>query len=459
MKTLLPERYNWPAFIFAGILIKLIFYSISWYSFFAIMVSIYVFTLLFDSIGTILPTRHLLGSFMCVQFFIGPMFAYNGLDEYQYFLYKMKIPEAEYFSYALPAVLLFIIGLHLNAGKYRGEKLDIIQIKGFVEKNKTLPYLLIIFGFISSIIASYFSAEFAFLFYLLGGLKFIGLFLLVLGSEKLNIGLTVLVLGSIISSSFGSGMFHDLLTWIIYSIAVFGIKYKLNLRIKIIGLSAFIFIVSILQILKGTYRETTNKKGEEANVETFAKIYQKENEEKGVLSFINLAKSNVRINQGFIITNIMSTVPDKVEYSNGEELYQIIEAAIMPRILAPDKLNAGDRSIFTKYSGIPLTEGTSMGLSSLGDAYINFGVFGGIIFMFLLGCLYNYILVLFNKYTYHYPSLLIFVPLVFYYPIRPDCELQTILGHLVKSCFLIFVIIQFWKPIFKSRNEIQFDSL
>ena len=155
----------------------------------------------------------------------------------------------------------------------------------------------------------------------------------------------------------------------------------------------------------------------------------------------------------------MSTVPDKVEYSNGEELYQIIEAAIMPRILAPDKLNAGDRSIFTKYSGIPLTEGTSMGLSSLGDAYINFGVFGGIIFMFLLGCLYNYILVLFNKYTYHYPSLLIFVPLVFYYPIRPDCELQTILGHLVKSCFLIFVIIQFWKPIFKSRNEIQFDSL
>lgn len=449
MRSLIPHRYNWSVYILICVILRIIFYSISWYSFFAVIVSIYLFSLLFDSICSILPTRHLLGSFMCVQFFIGPVFAYNGLDEYQYFMYKMRIPEAQYFSYALPAVILFIIGLHMNQGRNNGESVDAPQIKEFVNNNNNVPYIFVFIGFVSSIVSSYFSSEYAFLFYLLAGMKFIGLFLLILGKEKLNIWLTVLVLGSIVSSSFGSGMFHDLLTWFIYTVAVFGIKYKYNLRVKLIGLSVFILLVSILQILKASYRQTTNQKGEEANIETFAKLYQKENEEKGVLSFVNLAKSNVRINQGFIITNIMTTVPDKEPFSNGSELYQIIEAAVMPRILAPDKLNAGDQTIFTKYSGIPLTEGTSMGLSSLGDAYVNFGVFGGVVFMFVLGLFYNFILNIFNRNSSQFPTILVFVPLVFYYPIRPDCEMQTILGHLVKSCFLIFMIVQLWKPVFR----------
>jgi hypothetical protein len=69
--------------------------------------------------------------------------------------------------------------------------------------------------------------------------------------------------------------------------------------------------------------------------------------------------------------------------------------------------------------------------------------------MLVLGIFYSEVLNVFHKYSYTYPVLILFVPLVFYYPIRPDCELQTILGHLVKACFLIFVMIQVWK--FKFR--------
>ena len=43
------------------------------------------------------------------------------------------------------------------------------------------------------------------------------------------------------------------------------------------------------------------------------------------------------------------------------------------------------------------------------------------------------------------PFILLFTPLVFYYPIRPDCELQTALGHLVKSSFLIYMMLLFWR--------------
>jgi hypothetical protein len=187
-------------------------------------------------------------------------------------------------------------------------------------------------------------------------------------------------------------------------------------------------------------------------VAAFSKVYEeKQTEQQGVFNIENLATSSIRINQGFIITNIMSTVPDVVPFANGSEMYKVLEAAILPRILAPNKLRAGDREVFRKYSGIGIQAGTSMGLSSVGDAYVNFGVFGGVIFMLALGLLYSEILNGFHKNSFTYPILILFVPLSFYYPIRPDCELQTILGHLFKSIVLIFGIIQIWPYKFMLR--------
>ncbi|MEO7766997.1 MAG: hypothetical protein ABIS01_06205 [Ferruginibacter sp.] len=158
----------------------------------------------------------------------------------------------------------------------------------------------------------------------------------------------------------------------------------------------------------------------------------------------------MRINQGFIVTNIMYNVPNRLPYSNGQEMYQVFESAILPRIFAPNKLKAGDKTLFMKYSGLQIREGTSMALSSLGDAYVNFGVVGGSIFMLFLGLLYSFVLTIFYKRSHTYPVLILFTPLVFYYPIRPDCELQTILGHLFKSCFLIYVMIMFFKSQFRT---------
>lgn len=426
----------------------------------AALISIYQFSLLFNSIGYIIPTRHLLGSFMCLQFFVGSVFAYNGIDQYQYFGYQMKIPEGEYYFYVMPAVIFFIIGLHINAGKYRGEIIDRKSIESFVKRNPQLPYFFIVVGFLASVISAFFSSDLAFVFYILGSFKFVGLFLLVLGTKYIKPAVMALVLGSIITSSLQSGMFHDLLTWLIFTAAVFGIKYKFDFKVKLIGLTAFVLLTLTIQVLKSSYRTEIGKGDEEGDVSTFSKIYEEQNsEDQGIFNFNTLATTNTRFNQGFIITNIMKTVPDRVPFANGSEMYQILEAAIMPRILAPNKLKAGDRDIFRKYSGIAILAGTSMALSSPGDAYVNWGGYGGIIFMFVLGFFYSEVLNYFQKYSFTYPVLILFIPLVFYYPIRADCELQTILGHLVKSCFLIFVMIQVWKFKFRMRRMPQIERV
>lgn len=454
MKTLIPPNFNWLAFILIALLIRVFFIDLPLLAYIAVLISIHQIILLFDSIGHFIPVRYLLGSFMCLQFFIGPAFAYNGLEKYAYFMYRMQVPAVEYFSYAIPSVCSFIIGLHLFAGNLDGEVINEERIKKFVQNNLKIPYIFIILGFLASVISTFFSSEFGFVFYLLGSFKFIGLFLLILGSKQLKPVPMVIVIGSIVSSSLGEGMFHDLLTWVIFTASVFAIKYKVTFNMKVIGAVSFIFLALSIQLLKGSFRKALSA-GEGGNVETLTNVYEQENANKGVFNYENIATANTRINQGWIITNIMITVPDKEPYSNGKELVQLLEAAILPRIFAPNKLKAGDREILYKYSGIRVATGTSMALGSIGDAYINFGAWGGCLFMFVMGLVYSFILCQFKKYSKDYPALILFTALSFYYPIRPDCELQTIWGHLVKSLFLIFAMIQLWKYAFYVPSNLQ----
>ena len=447
MYSLFKVNFNWVLYIGIIFFIRFAWMDLSWYGFFALCITVHQFLLLFYSIGSIMPIRYLLGAFMCLQMFVGPTLAYHGLDVYQHEVYQMKVSQEVYYTYVIPAISLFILGLHVTAQKFKGEIINRNSVSEFVDRAGDMPYYFVGIGFLSSIIAGYFSSAFGFVFYLLGSFKFIGTFMILLGSRKLKPIMMVIVFGSVVSSSLIGAMFHDLLTWLIMLGAVLAIKYQPSVLLKAGAAFGFILLAIIIQQLKGEYRKEAWGGGE-TGLGTFGKLYEKQQEERGFFSFESMASSNVRINQGFIITNIMNTVPNKVPFENGAELLKILEAAFLPRILAPNKLNAGDRTIFMKYSGMFLAAGTSMGLSSVGDGYINFGVMGGSIFMFFLGLLFSEVLNSFNKYSKYYPILLLFTPLVFYYPMRPDCELQTSLGHLVKSCFLIFLIIQIWKHRF-----------
>lgn len=458
MYSLFKVNFNWPLFTIIVFFIRFAWLDLSWYGFFALCITVHQFLLLFYSIGSIMPIRYLLGSFMCLQMFVGPTLAFHGLDAYVSDVYQMKVPQEVYFSYMIPAISLFIFGLHITAKKFRGEIIDQKAVSSFIDRSGDLPYYFVAIGFLSSVVGAYFSSTFGFVFYLLSSFKYIGAFMLLLGTRQLKPIVMILVFGSVISSSLIGAMFHDLLTWLIMLGAVLAIKYRPPFILKAGVTFGFILLAVVIQQLKGEYRKEAWGGGT-TGLATFGKLYEKQEEERGFFSFESMASSNVRINQGFIITNIMSTVPYKVPFEDGAELLKILEAAFLPRFLAPNKLNAGDRMIFMKYTGMFIAPGTSMGLSSPGDAYINFGVMGGSFFMFFLGLLFSEVLNGFHKYSKFYPVILLFTPMVFYYPIRPDCELQTALGHLVKSSFLIFMMIQVWKHRFRGVGRMRVSKV
>lgn len=451
METLFNVKINWFAYFGFLVAILLLFPGISMFSIIAIMIASHQFLLVFYSIGYIIPVRYLAGSLMSLQMLVGPTLAYNGLDKFQYLKYKMQVTEDIYFSYAIPAVICFIIGLHLFS-KLRGEKIDQASIKLFVRQNPRLMYYFIGIGFCASYVAGFFGAELGFVFYLIAGFKFVGAFILIIGSQRLKPAPLILVFGSIVLSSLGSAMFHDLITWLVFILAVFAIKYRPSVGAKIAATVAFLIMIVVIQQLKTIYRQATQFQGKRGDIAAFDDALDDAQSEGSLFDPESLARSNVRINQGFIVTYILKRIPAQEPFSNGKELYQILEAAFLPRILAPNKLKAGDNSLVYKYSGIVLRKHTSMSLSSMGDAYINFGAFGGSIFMMVLGLMFNIVLVGFERYGRKMPIALLFTPLVFYFPIRPDTALQTSLGHLVKACFLLWVVFRYWRYMLTLRR-------
>lgn len=103
----------------------------------------------------------------------------------------------------------------------------------------------------------------------------------------------------------------------------------------------------------------------------------------------------VRYNQGWIINRVMETVPSSEPYAKGATLIADVKAALLPRILFPDKLQAGGQGLMDRYAGYSMTGNTSMNLGYAGEMFANFGFWGGVAGCFgyalLLGLAFRWI--------------------------------------------------------------------
>jgi hypothetical protein len=167
----------------------------------------------------------------------------------------------------------------------------------------------------------------------------------------------------------------------------------------------------------------------------------------GLYNIQNLPVLAIRINQGWLVSLVMENVPSIVRHTDGKLINLYMQSAFLPRFLRKFKLMSGNQEIFTKYTGKDLNEGTVMVLGLFSDAYIDFGRYGAVIFIFIFGSFHSYILKQFFINSNKYPILILFIMISFYYSIRPDNDTQTSLAHLFKSIFLIYIGFK----IFKNR--------
>jgi hypothetical protein len=380
------------------------------------------------------------------------LYDYNDAD---FMFYKMKCSEEVYFTNAILGILALHFGLFLIKVKVFNLDFSLsgIQAKVNAKVFKTWLYsgllLYISFSYVSV------AAEVSIFLLILSNIRFLGAFALLSLDSKKYIYHVLVVFGFETSYALGLGFFHDLLIWyIFFGLYIVYIK-KISLFNKLVLTLLFITLAYSIQILKSDYRDQLWNSGQgDETIENLSMVTNKKKEEGTYLSKETMLTTLIRVNQGWIAASAIDKADRTGEFAGTELLYKYIEAAILPRFLAPNKLKAGDKEVFNKYSGHTIREGTSMGLGVIADGYIAFKTLGVVLYCFGLGLIFNLIFLLVDKWAQISPFFGLMLFPILYYGVRPDCELQVTLGQLIKGTFTFWLVTRFYKNYFAKQTKI-----
>lgn len=439
-----------PAFlntglIFVGLAISMItsiFWSVHFWSAAGLLASLYFFWDFTRKTGEYIPIPQLIVFLSALQWIVGPYIDYH--NEIEHYKYKMYVPEDEYMAFAVPGVILIWYGLSLFP-----HQLSIVNIKESIKalllKHPNLPYKLVAIGILAPFISGFFPSGLSFVFFLLGQVKYIGALYFILSGHPNRWPIFAGLMMLSAAGSLATGMFHDLLLWLVLTATFIFHELKFGIWQKISVIIAGLFFAVTIQAVKHQYRKLSPEMpGNMARVGLFFKLATDEWKDGKFINPVDDNEINVRLNQGWIISKIMEHIPEHEPFANGTTIKDALEAAFLPRIIAPNKKMAGGQENFKKYTGLPLGEGTSMGISLAGEGWANFGYGGGILFLFGWGLLVGWFWKKLNQWSRFFPTLLVWSPILFLQTVKAETELVVVLNHLIKSAVLVFGLLYFF---------------
>jgi hypothetical protein len=363
--------------------------------------------------------------------------------------YQMKLNAEQYYTLVVPGFFCFYWGMNSIKTNLFAINFDIVKIYALVNE-KILKQLLWL-GIGLKLIQSFIPGELGFFIYMLGLIRFVGAFALFSLNSKKYFHWLVFVLLLEILQAFVIGMYHDMTMWLAFFFIFYIYIKKPSLKWKI-GF-ALVSIISILfiQSLKQVYRSATWLGDREASLSTALDIVESNTNIESLTGEENLLSTLTRSNQAWIFA---STVDHMNRYQNFQGLNNAnlyIESALLPRFLAPNKIQSGDKEIFNKFSGHELNTGTSMGLGIFADGYVAYGAWGVAIFGFALGLLFSITFKVVENWSQISPFFMLFLFPILNYAVRPDCETQTTINHLVKSMFIYWLLVVAYRRYFSQK--------
>ncbi|MEN8120720.1 MAG: hypothetical protein ABFS35_10250 [Bacteroidota bacterium] len=437
------------------VILVIILFSVTGLPFYSVLgVGLFLFFGLkfYFDLGKTIEIRDLIILIALLQWIIGPVLKYNLSPEDIF--YFMAVSEKEYMRLAFPAALFFIAGLYFPLFyKKLNSKQQLNKIYSILNRHPNIDLILIVIGVLADISEDFMPDSLKFFMFLLGGSRFIGLFFLVLNNRSFKWPIFGFVMILLFASTIRHAIFHELILWMVFLFIIIAFLYRFRDRQKLAFLIPIIVLTILIQTVKFYFRQETGKlTGTFDKAELFTEMIQKELvDQEHLFTTINFEASIDRINQGWIVARIMRYTPDFEPFAGGETIITGIRASLIPRFLDPDKPKAGGRDNFTRFTGKLISDNTSMGLSPLGEAYANFGINGGIIFMFLLGLFYNFYLFMLLRLSDKYPSLILWIPLLFLQVVKAETDFVVVLNHLVKASIVVALLIFSFRKFFGIR--------
>ncbi|MFZ4462198.1 MAG: hypothetical protein ACOYN5_00005, partial [Bacteroidales bacterium] len=209
-----------------------------------------------QDLGKRIEVRDLIAFLALLQWIVGPVLAYNILpyDE----LYYMDVDEATYMDFVVPACAALVLGLYFP---FSDERIindeDIQKIKVFINDKQYLGYLIAAIGLAAGFAGKFLPKSLSFLFFLLSGMQFVGVYIILFSKSKLKWLAFAGVIGMVIFQAVLMGMFGELVLWMMFSLLVVAFVLRIPMPGKIAILAVGFVLVMVIQSTKEEYRMAT----------------------------------------------------------------------------------------------------------------------------------------------------------------------------------------------------------
>jgi hypothetical protein len=363
-------------------------------------------------------------------------YAFDSIDN----SFPMKIASDRYFALAIPGFIFFTIGMYSIKTKCFG--IDIGKINKLSLFNEKFLKNILFVTICVKLSRDFVQGELAFIFYLIGLLRYVAAFSLFSINNKRNIIYPLMVCLLDLYGAFVAGAYHDSLMWLIF----FALFYIYSTKPKVIKIIAIGFVAAILilsvQAIKYKYRADVWAGGDkEANIENAISIGGGQLNREIVFGSENLFQTLNRANQAWIFASTVENMDRTKDFQGLTNVSRYFEASLLPRFLAPNKLRSGENTLFNKFSGHLINDNTSMGLGVFADGYIAYGSMGVYVFGFALGLIFAITFKIIEKWSDFSPYYALLLLPILNFAIRPDGVLLTTLNHLFKSILLYSMLV------------------
>ncbi|WP_434037653.1 hypothetical protein [Formosa sp. 4Alg 33] len=400
---------------------------------------IYLAVLFVKRLGKSVPILELMTLIAGLQWIIGPIIEYaNPSNHYKYYMY---VDQETYMSFIVPAYIGFMAFILLGIKSTQKYRIPIANLEYYSK------YGLIIFGIgvFFDLFGGVLPGALKFFGFILSNFKFAGAIILYFSKDALLKKVFYGAIAYLFVIALAKAMFHDLILWLVFFYMFWAIKTKPSIPFILTTFLIAALSLTTLQTIKAAYRSQVWSGYSGNKIELFltlitesmfdgdSNIEEVDSGEPG---------TNVRLNQGWIISAVLYQIPSNEPFLGGETIEEAVFSSLLPRFLNPNKAKAGGQVNFRRFTGLDLSDGTSMGISIIGEAYGNYGITGGILFMSAWGFFLAKVWTRLFKVVLKNIIFVAFLPIAFLQVIKAETELVVVLNHLIKSLIVIFFF--FW---------------
>ncbi len=362
------------------------------------------------------------------------------------FLWKtfMPIKSDEYFSFMVPACVLFFIGLKLPFKQYIIDENKIkINASLYIGNASKIAIAFVAIGVVFNVILKVLPGSIRGIGNYFALLTFVGLFYAIFSESKNKIIIIIFCLISSLYQCVAEGMYGEFVYMSAFTMLVFLLGKDIRLYTKLLVVSSGIVLVLFIQSIKFEYREKIwnglDRNG--GNSSAFlGLVSERIANPSEIFKPDRLYEMTVRTNQGRLVAQLLYNVPYIYPYANGETILKAFLSAPVPRIFWPNKPKIGGGDNMCRFFGDCDYTGTSYNLGPIGEAYVNFGRIGGILFMFLYGLIMKFMYVSAIRISEKYPTIVFWFPLLFLCHISMENDVLGYINSLTKAAMFTYFV-------------------